>query len=121
MSQKKITHAELTYEYPRYSDVHSFKVSETEKNMLIVRAVGCNICLFIPLLLTLLPPSSSSPILLPSPLPLLFPFPTQDLSVFMNPSPYTINKEAPLPQVFTLFRTMGLRHLPVMQEAGIVS
>lgn len=45
----------------------------------------------------------------------------QDLSIFMNPSPYTILREAPLPQVFNLFRTMGLRHLPVMQESGIVS
>ena len=39
----------------------------------------------------------------------------------MNSCPYTISHEAPLPQVFNLFRTMGLRHLPVMQESGIVS
>ena len=45
----------------------------------------------------------------------------QDLSLYMNPCPYTISHEAPLPQVFNLFRTMGLRHLPVMQESGIVS
>jgi chloride channel 6 len=43
-----------------------------------------------------------------------------DLSLFMNPSPYTISYQAPLPQVFNLFRTMGLRHLPVMQDSGIV-
>ena len=39
----------------------------------------------------------------------------------MNPSPYTISREAPLPQVFNLFRTMGLRHLPVVEESGLVS
>ena len=45
----------------------------------------------------------------------------QDLSLYMNPSPYTISHQAPLPQVFNLFRTMGLRHLPVMRDSGIVS
>jgi len=39
----------------------------------------------------------------------------------MNSNPYTIYKDAPLPQVFTLFRTMGLRHLPVIEESGLVS
>ena len=45
----------------------------------------------------------------------------QDLSLYMNPSPYTISKKAPLPLVFNLFRTMGLRHLPVIEKSGIVS
>ena len=45
----------------------------------------------------------------------------QDISLYMNPSPYTISHQAPLPQVFNLFRTMGLRHLPVIRDSGIVS
>lgn len=38
----------------------------------------------------------------------------------MNPCPYTISHHAPLPRVFNLFRTMGLRHLPVIEDSGIV-
>eukprot|EP01095_Lingulamoeba_sp_RSL-Kostka_P002719 TRINITY_DN13635_c0_g1_i1.p1 TRINITY_DN13635_c0_g1~~TRINITY_DN13635_c0_g1_i1.p1 ORF type:complete len:779 (+),score=262.03 TRINITY_DN13635_c0_g1_i1:24-2360(+) len=36
-----------------------------------------------------------------------------DLSPYMNPVPYTINENAPLPRVFRLFRTMGIRHLVI--------
>ena len=39
----------------------------------------------------------------------------------MNPCPYTVSHHAPLPRVFTIFRTMGLRHLPVIEDSGIVS
>ncbi|KAL5474896.1 hypothetical protein EMCRGX_G026921 [Ephydatia muelleri] len=41
-----------------------------------------------------------------------------DLSPYMNPCPYLITSNSPLPQVFTLFRTMGLRHLPVIKATG---
>ncbi|KAL5491616.1 hypothetical protein EMCRGX_G016934 [Ephydatia muelleri] len=41
-----------------------------------------------------------------------------DLSPYMNPCPYLITSKSPLPQVFNLFRTMGLRHLPVIKATG---
>eukprot|EP00731_Ephydatia_muelleri_P014815 Em0008g535a len=43
-----------------------------------------------------------------------------DMTLYMNPCPYTISNQAPLPQVFTLFRTMGLRHLPVVKASGVL-
>eukprot|EP00731_Ephydatia_muelleri_P014760 Em0008g480a len=41
-----------------------------------------------------------------------------DLSLYMNPSLYCVSSQTPLYQVFNLFRTMGLRHLPVLNEAS---
>ena len=41
-----------------------------------------------------------------------------DLSLYMNPSLYCVSSQTPLNQVFNLFRTMGLRHLPVLDEAS---
>ncbi|KAL5491512.1 hypothetical protein EMCRGX_G016811 [Ephydatia muelleri] len=43
-----------------------------------------------------------------------------DVTLYMNPCPFTISNQAPLPQVFTLFRTMGLRHLPVVKASGVL-
>ncbi|XP_065186325.1 H(+)/Cl(-) exchange transporter 6-like [Sycon ciliatum] len=41
-----------------------------------------------------------------------------DLTPYMNPCPYTVSALSPVPYVFNLFRTMGLRHLPVMDSMG---
>eukprot|EP00731_Ephydatia_muelleri_P014855 Em0008g575a len=43
-----------------------------------------------------------------------------DLTLYMNPNIYTIHYQAPMSQVFTLFRTMGLRHLPVTKASGVL-
>lgn len=39
----------------------------------------------------------------------------------MNPAPYTVSPNTRISQVFNLFRTMGLRHLPVVNAEGEVS
>ena len=44
-----------------------------------------------------------------------------DLTMYMTPCPFTVSNQAPLPQVFTLFRTMGLRHLPVVKASGLLA
>ncbi|XP_034936112.1 H(+)/Cl(-) exchange transporter 7 [Chelonus insularis] len=39
-----------------------------------------------------------------------------DLRPFMNPSPYTLQHSTTLPRAFRLFRGLGLRHLPVVND-----
>eukprot|EP00051_Salpingoeca_urceolata_P027820 m.483439 g.483439 ORF g.483439 m.483439 type:complete len:852 (-) comp22938_c0_seq1:252-2807(-) len=39
-----------------------------------------------------------------------------DLSPYMNPTPFTITPEMPLPRVFLLYRSIGLRHIPVLDQ-----
>jgi len=39
-----------------------------------------------------------------------------DLRPFMNPTPNTILHSSPLPQIFRLFRSMGLRHMVVLND-----
>ncbi|XP_064156322.1 H(+)/Cl(-) exchange transporter 6 [Anguilla rostrata] len=41
-----------------------------------------------------------------------------DVTPYMNPSPYTVSPNTHVSQVFNLFRTMGLRHLPVVNAVG---
>ncbi|XP_052820387.1 H(+)/Cl(-) exchange transporter 6-like [Mya arenaria] len=41
-----------------------------------------------------------------------------DIRDYMNPHPYTVYPDTPVPQVFNLFRSMGLRHLPVVDHFG---
>ncbi|KAJ8664419.1 hypothetical protein QAD02_006081 [Eretmocerus hayati] len=45
---------------------------------------------------------------------------TLDLRPFMNPSPYTLKHSATLPRAFRLFRALGLRHLPVVNDINEV-
>ena len=44
----------------------------------------------------------------------------QDCTRYMNPCPYTVSVHAPITKVFTLFRSLGLRHLIVVNNAGEV-
>ncbi|XP_077949293.1 H(+)/Cl(-) exchange transporter 6 isoform X2 [Gasterosteus aculeatus] len=41
-----------------------------------------------------------------------------DVAPYMNPCPYTVSPNTHISQVFNLFRTMGLRHLPVVNAVG---
>nr|XP_034974731.1 chloride transport protein 6 [Zootoca vivipara] len=41
-----------------------------------------------------------------------------DITPYMNPSPFTVSPNTHVSQVFNLFRTMGLRHLPVVNAVG---
>ncbi|KAL2103380.1 hypothetical protein ACEWY4_000248 [Coilia grayii] len=43
-----------------------------------------------------------------------------DVTPYMHPSPYTVSPNTHVSQVFNLFRTMGLRHLPVVNAVGEV-
>ena len=45
----------------------------------------------------------------------------QDVTPYMNPCPYMVFPWTPVPLVFNLFRTMGLRHLIVVNTKGQVS
>ncbi|CAH2268989.1 jg16014 [Pararge aegeria aegeria] len=45
---------------------------------------------------------------------------TIDLRPFMNPSPYTLPHRASLPRLFRLFRALGLRHLPIVNDLNEV-
>lgn len=38
----------------------------------------------------------------------------------MNPTPYTITADTPLPRVFNLYRSLGLRHVPVLRGDEII-
>ncbi|KAM9752562.1 H(+)/Cl(-) exchange transporter 6 isoform 2-T2 [Menidia menidia] len=41
-----------------------------------------------------------------------------DVTPYMNTSPYTVSPNTRVSQAFNLFRTMGLRHLPVVNAGG---
>ncbi|XP_077998809.1 H(+)/Cl(-) exchange transporter 6-like [Glandiceps talaboti] len=41
-----------------------------------------------------------------------------DVTAYMNPCPYVVSPETPVTHVYNLFRTMGLRHLTVVNSVG---
>lgn len=41
-----------------------------------------------------------------------------DIQSYYNPTPFTLPPHAALPRCFKLFRSMGLRHLPIIDEDG---
>ncbi|CAK1547079.1 unnamed protein product [Leptosia nina] len=45
---------------------------------------------------------------------------TIDLRPFMNPSPFMLPHRASLPRLFRLFRALGLRHLPIVNDVNEV-
>lgn len=46
---------------------------------------------------------------------------TINMEIFMNPSPYTVNKLTSVPRIFMLFRALGLRHLCVVDDDNHVT
>lgn len=46
---------------------------------------------------------------------------TINMEIFMNPSPYIVNQLTSVPKAFTLFRTLGLRHLVVTDDDNHVT
>jgi len=38
----------------------------------------------------------------------------------MNPSPFSVSDSTPIARVYRLFRSMGIRHLPVVDKDNIV-
>jgi len=43
-----------------------------------------------------------------------------DLRPYMNPAPFSIQENTPLARVFRLYRAMGIRHLPVVDQDNVV-
>jgi hypothetical protein len=39
-----------------------------------------------------------------------------DFSAYLNPTPFIVEPDSPLPRVFDLYRTMGLRYVPVVDS-----
>ncbi|XP_072012538.1 H(+)/Cl(-) exchange transporter 6 [Engystomops pustulosus] len=75
-SQPRLSHAEMSEDYPRYPDIHDVNLTLLNPRMIV------------------------------------------DVTPYMNPSPFTVSPNTHVSQVFNLFRTMGLRHLPVVNAVG---
>ncbi|TRY96888.1 hypothetical protein DNTS_015424 [Danionella cerebrum] len=75
-AQPRLSHSEMTEDYPRFPDVHDLDLTLLNPRMIV------------------------------------------DVTPYMNPAPYTVSPNTHVSQVFNLFRTMGLRHLPVVNAVG---
>uniref|UniRef100_A0A672L5D7 Chloride channel protein n=1 Tax=Sinocyclocheilus grahami TaxID=75366 RepID=A0A672L5D7_SINGR len=75
-SQPRLSHSEMTEDYPRFPDIHDLDLALLNPRMIV------------------------------------------DVTPYMNPCPYTVSPNTHVSQVFNLFRTMGLRHLPVVNAVG---
>ncbi|KAA0713538.1 Chloride transport protein 6 [Triplophysa tibetana] len=75
-SQPRLSHSEMTEDYPRFPDIHDLDLALLNPRMLV------------------------------------------DVTPYMNPCPYTVSPNTRVSQVFNLFRTMGLRHVPVVNAVG---
>uniref|UniRef100_A0A673GL74 Chloride channel protein n=1 Tax=Sinocyclocheilus rhinocerous TaxID=307959 RepID=A0A673GL74_9TELE len=75
-SQPRLSHSEMTEDYPRFPDIHDLDLALLNPRMIV------------------------------------------DVTPYMNPCPYTVSPNTCVSQVFNLFRTMGLRHLPVVNAVG---
>ncbi|KAK2105940.1 hypothetical protein P7K49_015454 [Saguinus oedipus] len=110
-SQPRLSYAEMAEDYPRYPDIHDLDLTLLNPRMIVVRraplACPTQSCPFV-----LLASQAASDTRVVS---------LQDVTPYMNPSPFTISPNTHVSQVFNLFRTMGLRHLPVVNAVGEVS
>lgn len=112
-SQPRLSYAEMAEDYPRYPDIHDLDLTLLNPRMIVVRRAA-------PL----------RRLCCPWPIPVRAELATQvtrvvsalqDVTPYMNPSPFTVSPNTHVSQVFNLFRTMGLRHLPVVNAVGEVS
>lgn len=100
----------MAEDYPRYPDIHDLDLTLLNPRMIVVRRLS-------------VPRGVPGPAVghARSRLWVILDFLLQDVTPYMNPSPFTVSPNTHVSQVFNLFRTMGLRHLPVVNAVGEVS
>lgn len=95
----------MTEDYPRFPDIHDLDLALLNPRMIVVHThthtlLFTRVCLYSVVLMHCVC--------------------VQDVTPYMNPCPYTVSPNTRVSQVFNLFRTMGLRHLPVVNAVGEV-
>lgn len=120
-SQPRLSYAEMAEDYPRYPDIHDLDLTLLNPRMIVVSGAvpwgrgphrGAGRCSSVRSRLILGRAQLAAGDVLSS---------LQDVTPYMNPSPFTVSPNTHVSQVFNLFRTMGLRHLPVVNAVGEVS